>query len=555
MKASKASKTSILAILSLTTVLSACGTSSAPVESTEEPAAAPVETKEAAANADPLAKYMPDDSKTYKISWLPYETVPVPEDAEMVKYYEDLFNVDFDVWNLDHKNVVELFNMRLAAGENADYNRNAVKMNTIPEYVNQGVLAEIPEELVQKLMPNIYENAMKFEPNWLNYAKVDGKLYGLPILSDAANYRSAIIWRGDWLEKVGITKTPDTLEEFEEAFYKFANEDPDGNGVKDTYGLSHSGLQAIFGAYGVLPGYGPHKWQDWFWQEKDGKIMNAAVMPEAKEALQLLNKWYEDGIIDPEFITGENTGDYWGISHAFVNGKIGFTGHAQIQHWHEPLTELEGNKGGRNYEELAKKDPKIAESLVYGLPPLGPAGKRTLFANNYVDAPVVVFGKQLENEPDKLGKIMQILEHNMGTTKENYFTAMHGIRGKHWDSEDENLRTYKALPPYEEAQPNERGAGIFNVDFMTHSGNDVLKDWAETKKFGEGALRNKLIGALPSDADYRAELIKMRDETYISIITGDKPIDHFDEFVEKWYAAGGEQLTEEANAWRQTLGK
>ncbi|PZD96127.1 ABC transporter substrate-binding protein [Paenibacillus sambharensis] len=551
MKAAQWGKTLLAAMLAGAMLTACSGNENLPA-STNGNAAAPASAE---GSADPLAKYEPVEGKKYTISWLPYEKVPVPKDAEMVKFYEEKFNVDFDIWNLDHANVVELFNMRLAAGEIPDYNRNAVKTNTLPQYVDQGVLAEIPEEVIKKYMPTIYENAMKLDPNWLKYASVDGKIYGLPILSDAAEFRSTIVWRGDWLEKVGITKTPDTLEEFEEAFYKFANEDPDGNGVKDTYGLSQSGLQAIFGAYGVLPGYGPHKWQDWFWMEKDGRIVNAAVMPEAKEALKLLNKWYKDGVLDPEFITGENTGDYWGISHAFVNGKIGFTGHGQNQHWYEPLAEIEGDKGGRNYEELAKKDPAIAKAIRYGLPPAGVNGERTLFANNYVDAPVIVFGKQLEDEPDKLGKILQILEHNMGTTKENFYTANLGIKGKHWDSDDETLRTFKILPPYNEMEGNVYGAGIFASDFLTFTMNEVKNEWARKNGFSEGAVRNKLIGALPSDDMYKAELIKLRDEAYISIITGDKPVDYFDEFVKKWNAAGGEQATKEANEWQANLAK
>ena len=33
------------------------------------------------------------------------------------------------------------------------------------------------------------------------------------------------------------------------------------------------------------------------------------------------------------------------------------------------------------------------------------------------------------------------------------------------------------------------------------------------------------------------------------IITGEYPIEKFDEFVEKWYATGGEQVTELAREW------
>ena len=39
------------------------------------------------------------------------------------------------------------------------------------------------------------------------------------------------------MEAVGATEAPNTLEEMEELLIKFRNEDPDGNGEKDTYAL------------------------------------------------------------------------------------------------------------------------------------------------------------------------------------------------------------------------------------------------------------------------------------------------------------------------------
>jgi hypothetical protein len=53
----------------------------------------------------------------------------------------------------------------------------------------------------------------------------------------------------------------------------------------------------------------------------------------------------------------------------------------------------------------------------------------------------------------------------------------------------------------------------------------------------------------PSYNDYWTELKKMKDETYINIITGIQPVDAFDNFVRSWYTQGGQTITDEANAW------
>ena len=47
----------------------------------------------------------------------------------------------------------------------------------------------------------------------------------------------------------------------------------------------------VFGAFGLYPQ---------IFTEKDGKVVYGAVEPEAKQALEVLHRWYEEGLIDPE---------------------------------------------------------------------------------------------------------------------------------------------------------------------------------------------------------------------------------------------------------------
>ncbi|TDQ37191.1 putative aldouronate transport system substrate-binding protein [Aureibacillus halotolerans] len=501
---------------------------------------------EASAPGDVTA-YEPDSSTTYEIDWMPYITEPIDQDGKMVTYYEDKFNVDFNMVNVDHANIQELLNLKFASGEIPDVMLDGVSSDTIQQLVKQGVLLSLDEEVLKETMPDLYSKATELNPNWLEFAKVDDKIYGLPEMRDVYKYRTTIVWRGDWLENVGINKTPETLEEFEEALYKFTFEDPDQNGEDDTYGISLSGIPAIFGAFGYLPGYGPHDWQDWFWQERDGEMVFGAIQPEAKEALALLNKWYEDGVLDPEFITGENTGGYWALSHAFINGKIGFTGHGQYYHWND---ELKNGDIGANYDEIQKISQEVADSLVHGLPPKGPGGMN-LFAPNMLSGKIVGFSRYLEEEPQKLGKIFEILNHTSGTTKENNIEAVMGIEGEMWEENEDGIR--KMLPEWEDVM--DTGAGKFNLELGVFDLYEIRGDWAVEHGYDKGTLRNALFKPLPSESTYREELTKIRDEAYISMITGDQPIDAFDQFVEQWMNAGGDILTKEANEWYATLEK
>lgn len=42
-----------------------------------------------------------------------------------------------------------------------------------------------------------------------------------------------------------------------------------------------------------------------------------------------------------------------------------------------------------------------------------------------------------------------------------------------------------------------------------------------------------------------ADLNKLQEETFVAIVTGSKPVDEFDAFVDAWSSRGGEQITKE----------
>ena len=102
-------------------------------------------------------------------------------------------------------------------------------------------------------------------------------------------------------DKLGL-EVPTTLDEYYKVATAVAKEDPDGNGVDDTFAfggyqnVDTSWFDHIFGAYGALPNY---------WMLQDGHLVNGSIQPGMKDALVFLNKMYTDGLIDPEFVTDD----------------------------------------------------------------------------------------------------------------------------------------------------------------------------------------------------------------------------------------------------------
>ena len=270
---------------------------------------------EAAASDEPM-----------KISWSAYQKKPVEQDVYLIQLVEEKFNVDIDYINVDNTKFAEIMGIKFASGEIPDTFSTGAgnRFEVMAQFNDLGVIAKIPMEMVQDSMPVYYSSILKDVPGTptpFDFSKIDGNLMALPDFNKGTEFRLGIAYRGDWMEAVGVTETPNTIEEFEALMYKFAKEDPDGNGKNDTYGLSRTAMNMVFGMYGYIVGGFPYV--DDIWREKDGQLVFGPAQPELKEALAYLRKWYADGVLDPEFITGENTGGYWALSHAFIDGKIG----------------------------------------------------------------------------------------------------------------------------------------------------------------------------------------------------------------------------------------
>ena len=82
----------------------------------------------------------------------------------------------------------------------------------------------------------------------------DGKIYGVFNKFEGGTLPTV---RQDWMEKLNLEE-PKTLDDFYNVFKAFKEQDPDGNGKDDTYGLSTAGLydiQGFLSAAGVKYSY------------------------------------------------------------------------------------------------------------------------------------------------------------------------------------------------------------------------------------------------------------------------------------------------------------
>jgi len=169
--------------------------------------------------------------------------------------------------------------------------------STLFRLVQLGLLA--PVEDLMPLMPERVATHYN-DPLLLSLVTFDGHQYGFPEPPPLPR-REGLVIRSDWLESLGL-EPPTTLEELLEVAVAFTEQDPDGNGLDDTYGIGGfivgQGLgnrfDFILGGFGV-PGV---------WNFTDPANFGLNVRdPRYPEAVAFFNRVVEAGVVDPDWPT------------------------------------------------------------------------------------------------------------------------------------------------------------------------------------------------------------------------------------------------------------
>jgi putative aldouronate transport system substrate-binding protein len=250
-----------------------------------------------------------------------------------------------------------------------------------------------------------------------------------------------------FINNVGISKIPSTLTEFEDAVTKFRNNDPDKDGKKDTYGFSNSMMPIIYAAYGITDGGACGL------TTQNGKIVFSSTTAEAKQVLTKLAAWYKDGIIDPQYITGEHTTGYWAISNAFENNTIGVTGLGSFYHYIAPMSD--GDLGGAVYQDFKKVNPNM--QFAPGKSIVGPTGKPGAIYNNYASEPIGITVNGAKN-PRIVDATFAMLNAVYSDDKDYIIMNAQGVKDVDFTVNAQGVYTTKISAP---ADARKKGIGVF----------------------------------------------------------------------------------------------
>lgn len=464
------------------------------------------------------------DGETLTLTWwttlFPHISQTATNFGEVPMYQEleKRLNVNLEFIHPASGQEAESFNIMTASGELPDlieYNFTSYTGGA-QKAIDDGIIIELDSYLDKA---ENYSKVLKDNPDWNKQVITDsGKHYTF------AWFRgddSLMCWQGpqirkDLLDKAGLG-LPETIEEWDTALRAFQS-----MGIQ--YPLSVTSREIYFsGAYGV----GDALYVD------NGQVKYGPAEPGYKEYIKLLNKWYKDGLLDPDFfaqdiksyeakITSGQVGAYFGA----VGGGMGK--YLPVLKEKDPSIELAGTK----YPVLIKGDtPRFGQKD---------------FA--YYPTTSVSISTQCKHVPEAV----HFLDYGYG--EEGHMLYNFGIEGVSYQMED-------GYPKYTELITNNPD-GLSMMHSMSRYmasayGGPFIQDkryfeqympYEEQKEAVERWMQHDDKQRMPvvaSNAEEReitkgkwTTISSLMKENVTKFITGQKSMDEWDSFVGQLHAAG-----------------
>lgn len=446
------------------------------------------------------------------------------DDQEVRKLIEEKLNITLDTYQTLEK---EVLNIKLTSNEIPDFFWG-ISMAEYHKYIDQGLLAEIPIEMIKTHAPDLAAWAEKNggEQVW-GYYNSNGKNYAIPELWTLAVNGKVLGYRESILQDVGISEAPETLEEFETLLAAIKEQ-------KGIYPImSENNVKGLSFLYGAFDNYLTY-------YEKDGKMIYGPIEDESFEAVTKLNDWYSKGYIDPEFVITDfdNVIEKWGKDDVAITEFF----------WWEFLPK-EAFFDGRLYEI---NETKGSPECIVAFPPTGHNGARGITQGNAVVGGGVVFGEHMEDQPEKMAAYLKFFDNSFD--REMMDLVSYGVEGETYNYNDETGVEW--IPPYDQPETREEFGislygypGSFNdydlqAKYMTQLAYLDLRIESEEKGIGSGGVLDPFYRPV---FNQKTEVLdKIFTNAHMDFITGERPLDEWDDFVAEWLAAGGDEVLVEA---------
>lgn len=391
----------------------------------------------------------------------------------------------------------------------------------------KGTFWDLAPFLAQKdKLPNLSQA----DEDILNGLTVGGKLIGIYRAREVGRY--GFSYRQDWAEAVGITTEPSTIEEVYELLYRFTWNDPDGNGVDDTFGLE---MNSYTGGIDII--------QTWFgcgnkWVENEGKIIPVHETQEYMDAIEWMRKIYAEGLIraDWPLVDSDISGD--AVKKGEAGAIVNVMGDgARVWKYFMDNQIMSVNDSG----ELASM------TLV------GPIENHTLATSGYNGFFVIT--KDGAKTEEDVWNCLTFLDKMCDT--EMLLLADYGLEGVTYSVNEQNEIIKNSAIAIEDSPQYGLNQSVCYIPYKTNEGilepqNEILiAQEAAYQRNRETAVHNPAIGFLTESKVYAEKgtmLEAILENARTMYICGQIDKEEWQQKVAEWYTQGGTELVEEINS-------
>lgn len=413
-------------------------------------------------------------------------------------------------------------------------------------------LTQVYEDCTSSRIKDIYNS---YGSEILDNVTFDGKLVALPETN--IDDGPSLCWlRKDWMDKLGLD-APETVEDVENIVHEFVQKDPGGNGKGETVGLvcddeltGGCGYSyeyqndIIFASFGAFP-------KQWIYN-KDGEVVYGSVQNEAKAALGKLRQMYQQGTLDNNFLMRESSN----IIELIVSGKCG----SFFGPWWSPNNPL---MSAMQKNPNAEWQPYLIQTDKDG---------QTSFASQNPNDKYVVVRKGYKH-PEIIMKIVSVLFDDLRYDEEDvremerYYQDNVDPTARplaiNVDYKDALMRCYDSLKDAIQGRKKLEDLGLLEGAYYIScskyldrkkdtSAQKSWEDWAAyasrmtacsvLRKGQTRQVKSLFFGETKTMKSNWWRLEELEKKAYLEIVTGQKPLSYFDEFVKEWNRQGGEKI-------------
>ena len=260
-----------------------------------------------------LSSYITDKKRTLSILTTEWPGAQVGNDMPLYQELERRTNIHLDFQLLPLTDPLEKFNLIMGSDKLPDI-VGFSDGEAINKYGMEGAFIPL-QDLIEKQAPDIKKALDDPLPNeilpykqsgWGEATAGDGNIYTVPLFSSSNAIGAVYAIRVDWLEKLGL-EIPETSDELYDVLKAFKEQDPNGNGKEDEIPLVAGQGNKTATVIPLINAFDAH--MNLYVDAKDDTIKYGPVEDNYKEGLTYLNKLYDEGLLEEDYLTA--TTDQW----------------------------------------------------------------------------------------------------------------------------------------------------------------------------------------------------------------------------------------------------